>query len=79
MATYVVKHDRENCIGCSACVMTCGQFWSMGDDGKANLKDAIDNELEIPEEDLDTHKNAAESCPVNVIHIEDTDSGDQVI
>lgn len=79
MAKFKVIHDRDNCIGCAACTMVCSQFWSMGDDGKADLKDAKDNQLEIAEEDLDANKEAADSCPVNVIHIEDTESGEQVI
>lgn len=76
---HKVKHDRDNCIGCSACAMICSNFWSMGDDGKANLKDAENNELEIDEADFDCNKEAADSCPVNVIHIEDTESGDSII
>ncbi|MBU1019153.1 MAG: ferredoxin [Patescibacteria group bacterium] len=71
MAKFKIKHDRDNCIGCGACTMVCGQFWSIGDDGKADLKDAVNNELEIDEEDLDCNKQAAESCPVAVIHVED--------
>ena len=71
MATFKVIHDRDNCIGCAACSMVCPKFWSMGGDGKADLKDAKDNVLEISDEDLDCNKEAAESCPVSVIRVED--------
>lgn len=36
-------------------------------------------ELEIGEEDLDKNQNAAESCPVNVIHLIEIGSGKQLI
>ena len=66
-----VKHDRDGCIGCSACVMVCPKFWEMSDDGKSTLKGHTDNELEIGEEDVSCNKEAEASCPVNVIHVEE--------
>ena len=75
MGKYIVKHDRANCIGCAACEAVCNKFWQMSGDGKSDLKGAKTDEngwqsLEISEEDFQCNKEAAESCPVNVIHIE---------
>ena len=65
-----VKHDRDNCIGCGACVSVCPKFWDMGNDGKSDLKGAKNNELELKnDEDLACNEEAAKMCPVNVIHI----------
>lgn len=50
--------------------MACPDFWSMADDGKSVLKGAVDNELEVDEKDHACNKEAADSCPVNVIHVE---------
>ena len=76
MGKYVVKHDRTNCIGCAACEAVCSKHWEMSGDGKSDLKNGIKGEndlisLEITEEELQCNKEAAESCPVNVIHIEE--------
>lgn len=65
-----VIHDRDNCIGCSACTMVCPKFWDMGDDGKANLKGATNNVLEISEADVACNKEAESACPVGVIKVE---------
>jgi len=81
---YKIKHDRPNCIGCGACVAVCEKFWKM--DNKDNLSDIIGGkrlddgteELEISEEDLACNKEAAEVCPVNVIHILN-DKGEKLI
>jgi len=71
---YKIQHDRPNCIGCAACEAVAPAFWEMAEDGKSTLKGAkkIDNdwyELEIKEKDFPVNKDAADSCPVNVIHI----------
>ncbi len=72
---YKILHDRENCIGCAACASMCPDFWSMADDGKSKLvnskKVGGNEELEIDEKDFKCNKNAADGCPVNVIHLFD--------
>ena len=68
-----VIQQRDKCIGCGTCVAVCPTFWHMGNDGKAELKDAKDTgegkfELEI--EYLGCNKEAASSCPVQIITVE---------
>ncbi len=74
-----VIHERDVCIGCGACAVVCEKYWEMAEDGKSNLKGAekagegergVEFHLEIPEDDLECNKEAAEMCPVNCIHVE---------
>ena len=81
---YILQHDRENCIGCGACEAVAPKFWEMAEDGKSSLKDGIKSksgwhELEIAEKDFNANKEAADSCPVNVIHIINKGTKEKVI
>ncbi len=72
--THKIEHDRPNCIGCGACVAVAPDFWEMDDDGKANIlksKKRPDEwqEREISDSEFKENMEAAESCPVNVIHL----------
>jgi ferredoxin len=76
MAKFKIEHDRPNCIGCGACAAVAPEFWSMDADGKSDLKGAKNtkkgDDIVLEEMELDDLKNnmeAAEVCPVNVIHI----------
>ncbi|MGYP001568126534 len=69
-----VIQQRDKCIGCGTCVAVCPAFWQMGDDGKSNLKDAKDvggNKFELKIDDTGCNKEAAASCPVQVIIVEE--------
>lgn len=84
MANYKIYHDRPNCIGCAACAGVCPDFWKMDDDGKSNIKggtrkDDETEELQIEEKDFSCNKEAADSCPVNVIHITNLESNEKLI
>jgi len=68
-----VIQQKDKCIGCGTCVAVCPAFWHMGDDGKSVLKDAKDvgnGKFESEIEDVGCNKEAASSCPVQVISIE---------
>ena len=84
MAKYLIEHDRPNCIGCGSCAAGCPNSWEMNDDGKSDIKGGKHRadewqELEIDEKDFAANKEAAESCPVNVIHIKKKDTGEKII
>ena len=74
MANYKIEHDHENCIGCGACVAVNDETWEMGDDGKSKCKKETFEESELPKQ-----KEAAEACPVNVIHIINTENNEKLI
>lgn len=73
--TYRIRHDRPNCIGCTACAAVAPQFWEMSVlDGKSDIVGATMNaegweELDIPDADFQVNMDAASVCPVNVIHL----------
>ena len=73
MAKYNLTQEHDKCIGCGSCVGICPDFWDLGDDGKAKpKKDSFEDD------DLECNKQAADSCPVNIIHIT-KESGEKLI
>ena len=81
---YALQHDRPNCIGCAACEAVAPDFWEMNGDGFSAIKEGkdLDNkwqEREIEEKDFEINKEAADSCPVNVIHIVKKDTKEKII
>jgi len=70
MAKIIQKHDE--CIGCGACVAIDPDNWKMNGD-KADLIDAVvEGDTQTKEvEDLGNSKEAAASCPVNCITVEE--------
>ena len=59
---YEIKHERDKCIGCGACVAVCPDNWEMKEDGKASPKKTI-------LEEVGCNKKAEENCPVQIIHV----------
>lgn len=78
---YKIVHDRESCIGCGACASVCPKFWEMDSDGKSIIIGSTksDDEYEGGDilgsnenplsDDFQCNNEAAESCPVNCIHL----------
>ncbi|MCK5107484.1 MAG: ferredoxin [Nanoarchaeota archaeon] len=66
---YKITHDKEGCIGCGACAAIDEKNWEMDDEGKSKLVGTDKEEKEFPESELASHKETAEACPVNVIHV----------
>lgn len=57
--------DRSGCIGCGLCAETCPEVFRIADDGLAEV-------YATPSEDTaDSVAEAADSCPVSVIHTEE--------
>ena len=79
--SWKVEHDRPGCIACGACAALVPAFWVMSPaDGKADLvgcKSIKEGDEIVKEElvlaDLKNNREAADACPVNVIHIFDKD------
>jgi ferredoxin len=59
-----VKVDAELCTGCELCVENCPDVFEMADDvAKVKVE-------EVPEDQADCTRGAAEDCPVEAIAIE---------
>jgi len=63
MAKFVIKFEREKCIGCGSCAAVCPVNWELKDDGKAM---PINTELE----NMSCNQTAAEICPAQCIHVQ---------
>jgi len=82
---WKIEYERDTCIGAGPCVAANGEEWSIAEDGKATLaKSTFDKTrnvwiLEVNDEaQLEKHKNAANECPVNAIHIIDPSGHKQI-
>lgn len=83
MGRYKIVYDRTGCIGAGTCEALDPEDFVLVEDGLADLKDADDEsggiwEKEIPDDRKDDALEAAKGCPVNVIKIIDTETGDQI-
>ena len=71
-----IIHERNVCIGCCACESIAPKFWVMNKDNKADLihSSRVEGQEEIYNleiEEMEGNLEAAESCPVNCIHVEE--------
>ena len=57
--------DRDGCIGCGLCEQTAPEVFRMSEDG---LADVIGDE--VPAGSEEGAVEAAENCPVGVIHLD---------
>ena len=55
--------DRNGCIGCGVCVEICPKVFQLADDGLSEV-------IAEPTGNEDAVFEAAQSCPVEVIHID---------
>jgi len=85
MDKYRIEYNKPCCIGCGVCAAISEKFWEMDEEEKSHLKDSKSLEgkevwetREIEESDFKINIEAAEVCPVNVIHIKDK-KGESVI
>ncbi len=74
MGEYIVEYDRGGCIGAAACAAVDPENFEMREDGLAWLKEGKEtakgsNVFTKEVDDLGFLKEAAESCPVQVIKV----------
>jgi ferredoxin len=68
-----ITQEREKCIGCGSCAALCSKYWEMAEDGKSRLINSQKNEegnYELEVEGVECNQEAADACPVQIIHIE---------
>ena len=79
--------NREECIGAAACVAVASKIWEMQADAKVSiiggskLEDGKIEEILIEtdnEEDIENIIESAKVCPVAVIKIFNTETGEQI-
>jgi ferredoxin len=69
-----VIQQRDKCIGCGTCVAVCADFFEMNtEDKKATLKGGKDvgGNFELETDNPGCCKEAASSCPVQIITVEE--------
>jgi ferredoxin len=71
MAKFKVVLEREECIACESCIESCPASFEMANDGLAHLKGSTPagTNDEWKTDDPGCSKDAAEICPVNIIHV----------
>lgn len=68
-----VHVNKDLCIGCGACcAITDNEFFEIGDDGLAQVKDDRKNK-EVPVEIEEVVQDAMDSCPTSAIEEEKED------
>lgn len=68
MGKWKVTVDRDACIGDGICASLCPDVFEMDNEGKSVvIKEIIDDEL------YDSVKEAADSCPVSAIKVEEVE------
>lgn len=80
MARYRIIVDRDMCIGCGIAPSTCSEVFELGEDNGKNRviekyaeKTSVNSSVgTVPEELLRCVKQAADSCPVQAITVEET-------
>ncbi len=68
MNDFTIIHDRENCIGCTACELVAPENWIMEEED-TGLK-SKPKKTKISPAEFKINLEAAEACPVHVIHIQ---------
>lgn len=72
-----IVHLKNDCISCGACAAISPEYWEMDEEGFAQLKKSKQVEPGKWEKKTDSveekaaNQEAADCCPVNIIHIEE--------
>jgi len=77
MEQVKIEHDVPGCIGCGACASVCPDTWEMVENsGEMKSRAKV---TKISGAAIAVNKEAAEICPVNVIHLIDVATGKKLI
>ena len=81
MAKFRVEIDHNVCQGFGACVELCFRFTLSDEDGKSHLERAekLPNGEALELNELECHREAAEACPFNAIHITNLETNEKLI
>mgnify|MGYP001590689673 CR=1 FL=1 len=86
MAKYRELLEMKGCIGAATCAAVHPERWKMINNnnkvtiiGGKKIPGSEDEEIIIDDSELEKFKQAAEVCPVNVIHIKNLDTGEEII
>ena len=60
---FKISFNKEECIGCGACVAICEDNWE--------LKDGVAHPKHTELEELGCNQEAADTCPMNCISVEE--------
>lgn len=76
MPQFKIIHERPKCIACGSCAAVAPKYWEMSEkDGLADLKGCTMNgeneERIVDEKEAAINKEAADVCPVQIIHVEE--------
>jgi ferredoxin len=76
-----VEIDYNVCQGFGACVELCSKFNLSDEDGKSHVEGAkkVSSGESVELDELDCHKQAAEACPFNAIHIINLETNEKII
>ena len=74
MEKHTIVHIKKDCISCGACAAIAPDYWEMDEQALAKLKGAVQKgenwEIDINTEEAKAiNQEAADVCPVNIIHI----------
>jgi ferredoxin len=81
MARFRVVINHNVCQGFGACVEVCSKFKLDDEDKKSHVEGAkkVSNGESIELNELNCHKQAAEACPFNAIHITNLETDEKLI
>ena len=81
MDKFRVEIDHNVCQGFGACVELCSKFDLSDEDGKSHVEGAkkLSSGEAVELWDLECHKEAAEACPFNAIHILNLETNEKLI
>jgi ferredoxin len=81
MSKFRVEIDHTKCQGFGACVELCPNFELSDETGKSHIEGSKkeSNGESIDLDKLECHKQAAEACPYNAIHVVNLETKEKII